>query len=212
MRSIGIIGDVHGKFDEYYNLIKRSGSKETIQIGDMGVGFSKRYDNLLEDYYNDLSSDPGSSHRFFRGNHDSPEVCNRHPNYMGDFGYEEDTGIFWVGGAWSIDYAHRTNGVDIWENEELDDVQWKEVIKLYIEKKPDIVLSHDCPLELYSSMLGYYGSRIFPTKTSRKLNELLNIHVPNRWVYGHHHLSITHEHLGCEFRCLAELEMYELRI
>lgn len=212
MRSIAIIGDVHGKFDEYYQQLKYYGAKESIQVGDMGVGFSKDHDNVLEEYYGYLGYLPESNHRFFRGNHDNPEVCQKNPNYMGDFGYDEETGIFWIAGAWSIDYQWRTAGQDWWVNEELADWQWADVRELYMETKPNIVLSHDCPLDLYPTMLGYYGKRIIPTKTSRELNGLFFDHKPKKWIFGHHHMSIVHEEEGCEFRCLSELEVYELRI
>lgn len=212
MRSIGIIGDVHGKFDEYYRQIKDYQIKESIQIGDMGVGFSSSHDMALDEYLNHLHQDPEASHAFFRGNHDDPAKCNSKDYYMGDWGYNEELDMFWVAGAWSIDKGYRTANVDWWEDEELTDSQWNEVRKAYIEAKPKIVLSHDCPLDLYPTMLGYYGGRIIPTKTSRELAGLLYQHVPEKWFFGHHHQDITHEEWGCEFRCLGELSVYELKI
>lgn len=38
-RKLGCIGDVHGKYGPYRNLIKDKIG--TIQVGDMGVGFRK---------------------------------------------------------------------------------------------------------------------------------------------------------------------------
>ena len=212
MKSIAIIGDVHGKFDEYYQQLKYYEVKDSIQIGDMGVGFSKDHDLVLAEYLNHLQSDGVSNHRFFRGNHDNPAVCQNNPFYMGDWGYEEESGIFWIGGAWSIDHEWRTEGEDIWKDEQLSDEQWEEVREAYAKIKPKFVLSHDAPLDAYSQVLAYHGKRIIPTNTSRELNGLFYMHQPSQWIFGHHHLSITQDYLNCEFRCLAELEVYELRL
>ena len=56
-----IIGDVHGKINEYLQLIKNR--KHSIQLGDFGVGFV------------DIPELP-INHRFIRGNHDNPELLN----------------------------------------------------------------------------------------------------------------------------------------
>lgn len=66
-RKLGCIGDVHGKYGPYRNLIKDKIG--TIQVGDMGVGFRKwphgepqtnpPYDKMVN-----------GKHRFIRGNHD----------------------------------------------------------------------------------------------------------------------------------------------
>lgn len=212
MKSIGIIGDVHGKFDEYYTQIRHYGCKETIQIGDMGLGFGKTSDGTLNTYLDYLNGQANSWHRFFRGNHDNPESCRGHPAHLGDWGYLKEYGIFWIAGAWSIDWEYRKEGVEWWPDEELSDDVWKEVKEAYCDIKPNIVLSHDAPLDVYSQVLGYHGKRIIPTKTSRKLNDLFYQHQANQWIFGHHHTPITQEYLNCEFRCLAELEIYELRI
>lgn len=212
MKSIYIIGDVHGKFDEYYCKIRDFELKNTIQIGDMGVGFDKDHDSVLDYYVEQLNNSADSIHTFFRGNHDDPAKCNTLDYYMGDWGYQEKNGIFWISGAWSIDHSMRKAGVDLWLDEQLSDEVWAEIRKAYAEIKPNIVLSHDAPIDAYSQVLGYHGTRIIPTTTSRELNGLFFIHQPKRWVFGHHHTSITQNYLGCEFRCLEELEIYELRI
>ena len=212
-RSIAIIGDVHGLVDYYCQLLKENGINQSIQIGDMGLGFGKGLDAALEAYLDHLHNmDPDAKHLFFRGNHDDPKACNDFPYYMGDWGYSKTNDIFWIGGAWSIDWEGRTKDVDWWEDEQLTDKQWKEVREAYLDIKPRFVLSHDCPLDMYSKMLGYYGQRNIPTLTSRELNGLFFHHKPKKWIFGHHHMSIVHEEEGCEFRCLNELEIYELRL
>lgn len=75
-----IIGDVHGHIADYMTLA--AASQESIQIGDMGLGFRG------------VSLEPNPAHRFFRGNHDAPQACREHPNYLGDWGYDEARDLF----------------------------------------------------------------------------------------------------------------------
>ncbi|MGY8690848.1 MAG: hypothetical protein ACKVHP_24310 [Verrucomicrobiales bacterium] len=42
-----------------------------------------------------------------------PLVCRSNPRYLGEFGFSED-GLFWLSGAWSIDWQLRTEGVSWW--------------------------------------------------------------------------------------------------
>jgi len=205
-KSIGIIGDTHGKFELYYSLIKKYGIEESIQVGDMGIGFGN--DDLYYAYADEINTED-ENHLFIRGNHDDPAACNKCPHYLGDWGYMEEYGIFYVGGAWSIDREWRTEGQDWWPDEEIVSSEWDAIRTAYNKIKPRIVLTHDCPLDLYASMLGHF--RIIPTLTSRSLNGLFFDHQPEKWIFGHHHQSNVYDYLGTEFRCLNELEAYELR-
>ena len=85
---IRFIGDVHGHIDAYMRV---RGNTPSFQIGDMGLGFPN------------TALPKGGEHRFIRGNHDDPAACRKHPNYAGDFGYDPDCDLFYMGGAWSID-------------------------------------------------------------------------------------------------------------
>src|SRR5215475_1197882 len=103
------IGDVHGKFEPYKRLIKDR--RDTIQVGDMGVGFqgwrngelvyltNPPYDRMVE-----------GNHRFIRGNHDNPGVCRQQRQWIADGAVEGD--MMFVGGAFSIDREWRTEGLD----------------------------------------------------------------------------------------------------
>jgi len=104
-----IIGDIHGYTKTYQKFLKTlNPDQRTIQVGDMGLGFSRVGLPPLPDV-----------HKFFRGNHDSPEKCRAHKNYLGDFGYLLEDNLFWLAGAFSIDRAWRVQGVSYWIDEEL---------------------------------------------------------------------------------------------
>src|SRR6266404_2664369 len=137
--SITIIGDVHGFTKTYQKWLRNNLDPEqrSIQIGDMGLGFAGV--GLPAPGQPPL----GDSHKFFRGNHDSPEKCRAHANYLGDYGYLEEDGIFWVAGAFSIDRAYRIEGVSWWADEELSYAELGKATDLYREVKPRFVLSHE---------------------------------------------------------------------
>src|ERR1700693_5291578 len=115
---IKVIGDVHGKTGLYKRLVRSMPpGQRSIQVGDMGIGFEGvRIHNMSMD------------HRWFRGNHDNPDKCRKHPNYLGDWGYDPETKIFWLAGAFSIDRAWRTEGVSWWADEELSNLELQKAI------------------------------------------------------------------------------------
>ncbi len=219
--SIYAIGDVHGKIWDYQKRLKEEVGPHdwSIQVGDMGVGFA------------DVKLPPMQRHKFFRGNHDSPEKCWRHANYIGDYGYVDQFGInstdprvwkpngfgnilttskvFWVAGASSIDRQHRTEGVSWWSNEELNYVQANRTIDLYKAVKPNIVLSHDCPQSVFCNMFCYPYTEP-ASSTRRLLQALLEIHQPSLWIFGHHHASRRKTIDSVEFICLGELESFHI--
>ena len=71
---ITVVGDIHGKFDQYYNIVK---DKEySICLGDFG--FSDSWQKL---HYSGLDSD---KHKICKGNHDQYEFES--PYDLGNFG------------------------------------------------------------------------------------------------------------------------------
>jgi len=225
------IGDVHGKVHLYEKILKGlpEGSK-SIQIGDMGVGFEGVR----------LYNEPNSPHRFIRGNHDSPSACRAHRRYLGDFGYLPEEGIFYLGGAWSIDAQWRTPGESWWADEELSPEAFGEAQQLYQKVKPRIVVTHEAPTKaalemLYSvplimeytphepcpcdqSMLPKgedykkykAGIHFANTRTSQALQFMLDTHAPEHWVFGHYHRAHSFEIRGCQFTCIPELGVKEI--
>lgn len=189
-----LIGDVHGKIKEYLELIKIL-NDETIQLGDFGIGFIKIPKLSIQ-------------HMFIRGNHDNPKLCKKFPNFMGDFGIFDKYDLFFISGAYSVDYNLRTIGVDWWENEELTNRQIIEAMCLYEKTQPRFVISHDAPRAFLES----HFSGSFNTKTSNFLEQLLGIHEPEIWVFAHHHKSIRQKFGKTHFVGLDELEMYKLEI
>jgi len=191
-----IVGDIHGRLRDL-NAIARKHKNETIvQIGDFGFGFGEMFDidgSLIE-----------SNIRFFRGNHDNPALSNKHPQCLGDFGMFE--GMFFVAGADSIDKGLRIEGLSWWRDEELTIQQFNETIDQYASTKPRVVLSHDCPQSVARDYFGIPEA----SRTRQGLQAMLEIHRPKIWIFGHHHRHFVKEDNKCVFRCLPELQTYDL--
>jgi hypothetical protein len=200
--SVLVIGDVHGYTKSYQKLIERlPAGQRSVQIGDMGLGFSGVGLHRMPD-----------SHTFFRGNHDSPEKCRAHPNYRGDYGYDAETQIFHLAGAWSIDRAYRTENISWWRDEELNYTELTKAIELYEQTKPKFVLSHEAPVKAVSTLLydligPYFLAKAADanSRTSRALQMMLDAHQPEQWIFGHYHVDKEFYAPGCstKFRCVG---------
>ena len=197
---ITIIGDVHGKYKRYHEIIrKKDRHPYTIQLGDFGF----KYDTL--------SNIDSTKHLILPGNHDNYDICYNYPHFMGDYGYTSLNGVefFYYRGAYSIDRDSRTIGIDWWKQEQVDIEGFMKARELYRLKKPDIVLTHDCPEFLVRDYIGPEGI-IYQNITNWALGELYNIHQPKLWIHGHHHTSKTTIYGNTKFVCLDELETYKI--
>lgn len=228
MSQITIIGDVHGKTSQYQKLIRQKlDGKRTLQLGDMGIGFKGV--GLHEMPLN---------HHWFRGNHDDPAKCRLNPNYIGDFGYLENLKLYWVAGAWSIDWEWRTEGVSWWRDEELSYAELDYAIQEHMRVRPEFMVSHEAPSSAAEMMLGglllsippsspesatsvqhdeeygYYKAKLgcVKTRTSQALQTMLGNYAPKEWVFGHYHVAASFYLPGIrtKFTCVPELGTYEL--
>ena len=198
-----MIGDVHGKFKTYNKLIRSGLFDRTIQVGDMGIGFKNHKGEIKDGEFPSF----GMSHRFIVGNHDNREECRKYPNYLGDYGYLEDDGIFYLGGAYSIDVDMRTEGINWWHDEELSYSQFNEAFQIYVDNKPDIVVTHEAPFEIVK--LIYPRKQVYRHATNSALDAFFGEHKPSQWIFGHHHIHWQSNVLGTEFVCVPELEVYD---
>jgi len=205
------IGDVHGSFKKYeYILFKmqhKGGVKGvpcSLQVGDMGLGFRERGEGYEKDGKT-YAPELGPEHKFIRGNHDDPALCNSHPNYAGDWKYFKYPDIFVVGGGFSIDYYWRTPGISWWENEELTNRQAGQMLRYYKKYKPRIVVTHECPTIVKENVLTNSAKRDITSKTELKLQEMYENHKPEFWIFGHHHRKLELNIGGVHFVGLHEL-------
>lgn len=192
MQNILLIGDVHTKIEDYYSILKENSKLSSIQLGDFG--FKKEHENLL----NNIDT---KNHKILFGNHDYYPMIDSSYS-LGHFGIYQN--IFYIRGAYSIDKVCRKEGIDWFPNEELTYKQCVEAFDLYCKIKPEIVISHDCPDFIRSSLfdIPYQEGSI----TSQLLEQMFDFNKPKAWYFGHHHYSITDNIKKCKFQCLNELE------
>jgi len=171
-----LIGDVHGRFDQYKRLI--SGRRDTVQVGDMGIGFFRlRGGEIVPERSPPRAAMVAGNHRFIRGNHDNPEACRRHSQWIRDGAVEGDT--MFIGGAYSIDQGMRTEGLDWWRDEELSIAELDRLIDVYAAAKPTVMVTHDCPQFLEATMLEVVSAHIsIPSRTRQALDAMFARHQP----------------------------------
>jgi hypothetical protein len=199
-----LVGDIHGEFDSLVKIIY-SVKDVVVQLGDLGIGFQHRYVNpaffLDKDAPYELVKITDFQYDrkhfvFIRGNHDAPEMCRKHHNYLGEFGVFKK--VFYVSGAWSIDRAYRKEGLDWWPDEELNMKQMYDALEMYTQVKPDIVMTHECPTSI--SQVIHLDS--ITNRTGQLMDAMLREHQPQQWFFAHHHTS-WHKKVGkTDFRCL----------
>lgn len=192
---ITIIGDVHGKLEEYEKLTIQH--EHSVQIGDMGFNY---------DYLNRINPD---RHVFFGGNHDNYDDYQYFKHALGDFGtfILNDISFFYVRGERSIDKPHRRIGLDWWQEEEIEYRSLDRAIQMYQQHTPPIMFSHGCPASITEKVTvgnRYHG--IKPSVTSVALQRMLDFHSPKIWIFGHHHRSFMRRINDCLFVGLDELE------
>jgi hypothetical protein len=149
------IGDVHCKFNDYVEITKSCNA--SIQVGDFGLGFGIEAPVLAP------------SHRFIRGNHDNPQLCREHSNWIADNSFDATTGTYFLGGGFSVDRALRTVGKDFWPDEELSYSELSAAIEHYEQCKPAIVVSHEAPASIASKLFSGLSQ---PSNTAHALDAI----------------------------------------
>jgi predicted phosphodiesterase len=181
----------------------RRGIDCSIQVGDMGIFDQKDFDRL-PDWRND--------HRFIRGNHDNPQLCRAHPNYLIDMGYLKRYDMFCLAGGFSIDHKRRLEGISKWHDEELSWGDLGSAIQMFGDTKPKIVVSHECPTVVKASVLANCSRRGSPpnpkldstSRTENALQQMFESHKPEIWIFGHYHHKFDEVHEGVRFVGLGD--------
>ncbi len=204
-----LIGDVHGKYGRYKKLIKAV--DHSIQVGDLGVGFRYHGQNAARYGHHEQNPPYDTMVRhnsyFLRGNHDNPGVCRHHSQWIPDGTIKTigNSKVMFVGGALSIDIYRRLEGFSWWSDEELNINELNGIVDKYLEVKPDVMITHECP-EQIAALLNHSFKLDKSSRTRQAFEMMFEEHKPALWVFGHWHHSFNMDVYGTEFRCLAELE------
>lgn len=202
-----IIGDCHGRYNDYKKITESTDC--SIQLGDFGF----KYDILK-----DIDS---VQHRIFGGNHEYYPELFKIPHNLGHFGLRklDSLSFYFIRGGHSIDKTQRILGFDYFEEEELNFEQAAECINDFAYTKPDIVLSHECPMSVERELFkdrSFVRSWGYPDNwnsyTSKILQYCLMNHRPKLYLFGHFHSFRDQVINGTRFICLPELATCEVSI
>jgi len=202
-----IVGDVHGKIDQFLDLVadyRKTSNDLIIQLGDLG--FQKQWDEVRQ-YCKDNKE---FNLRIIPGNHDAynlelNEWCNIFPLLVDNI-WNDCSDCFGLRGANSIDKHLRTVGRDWFEEEEMSYTQLGKGVDDFIVSKPKYMFSHTCPSSVKKQLFGYDES----SRTEQALQVMFELHQPEYWFFGHFHRHVDEVINGTRFICLAELQTFEL--
>jgi hypothetical protein len=133
------------------------------------------------------------------------------PGYIPDGRVEGHT--MFVGGAWSIDHAWRTEGLTWWRDEECSIEQFNQMLDTYAIVRPRVMITHDCPtqaaIDIFQKRGLLWGGReakLENTRTASALQAMFEIHQPDFWFFGHWHHTLHQKIHNTHFQCLGELD------
>lgn len=199
-----IFGDTHGDHHWYKQQIMSANIQNipTFHVGDFGIGFPRgeRWDNYWLEDRDNLSQ----MNSVIAGNHDNPLWVKECPLFLPRYSFRDN--IFSMHGAFSIDQDWRKPGISWWEAEELGWDEMKKARELYIESKPDIVITHDGPVDALTYMfpMQMMNPDIRPSRTQMFLQSIFEEHKPKYHFFGHWHHTLQCEWEGCTFQCIGE--------
>lgn len=233
-RGLIFCGDVHGYFEKLVWTITvryKIKNSSVVVCGDFGVGFeSKKHLNNLYKHCKKRLEESDITIYVARGNHDDPDYFKNPEKYN----YErlkfledhkvyniENKKVYVIGGANSVDYRWRID----WNNEpshkERNKKVWwedEDVVKLPIEKLStntvDIIVSHEAPLSFSPIISRPEGLDTFQynkiLECRNYLNDILKTMSTKYWFYGHYHTSYSGSYNNTIYKCLDELELFEI--
>jgi hypothetical protein len=191
--------------------VQSKGLDCSLQLGDMGVSWDEDVEAL---------QNISMQHRFIRGNHDNPELCRTIPNFIGDWGYDEHTDIFWVGGGFSIDAAVRQRDMKLkrvkgpiwWPDEEIAKKEHKKIREVYAKAEPRILVSHEGPPAVKSVVLPWeHAKHRINSDTEGLLYDLWCMYPPDLWICGHYHRKAEWNAGKTDFVVLNEMKFGPLK-
>lgn len=229
--GLRVVGDPHGYLDEKSPQGKsffqyKVPTQHLISLGDNGFDLSA------------LDKRPYDDHKevhLLAGNHDHYGLVKQYENYfLGDFGIKHiafgcspyKMSFYFVRGAESIDYTHRTEGVDLFkQDEELSVAQGYALMDDFGPNKPNILISHDAPISAIKALHQASSKKGFVRRndhgvlsnqasaTQQMLESVLQqISHEVDWFVGHHHQTKTFRLGTVTFHFLGELDFMDLPV
>ena len=206
---IYITGDIHRDFSRL-NYLEYRPNDMLIILGDVGINY---YLNEEDNKLKKLLSSYNLKLFCVRGNHEErPENINSYneiemfsgkvyvedkfPNLVfakdGEVYNMDGMSVLVIGGAYSIDKPYRiAYGYNWFSEEQLSDVEMKNILKRTIGKHFDIILSHTCPYKYEPREI--FLNEIDQSKVDKSMEYFLDKVEKNvdydKWYCGHYHIN-----------------------
>jgi predicted phosphodiesterase len=204
-KGIVFIGDIHGDTAMYEEALKQVPEDYiSIQLGDLGVGFTREIDAEIERLHKEYPTA-----YWIRGNHDNPSYSCPYNRCL-ESGYYPDLKMFVFSGAESPDRHLRVEGLNWWKEEEHTQSYMGYLISLAKWEDIKLFVSHDGPLGITKFMFPQYMWGQEGSRTANALQKIWNVTCPDNWVFGHHHATSYREEFGCNFYCVDQYKMMPL--
>lgn len=205
-----VVGDVHGELDRYRKLVQDS--EYSVALGEFGFSYKK----ILNLFLTGLDTE---RHFIVPGNHDLPIAMADMPNAFWHPGFgllscpTDTRTVFFVRGAKSVDKALRIEGRDWFREEELSYHVLKAAVEMYENIKPQVVLTHECPASIKPLVLPSHQV-LDCDGTPEALQQMLEIHPPTIWVFGHYHKTrtILSDDMKTTFIALGECRAVDINL
>lgn len=208
MAKIMVLGDVHGQTQWLRNVVKkakRNGVEKILQVGDFGIWTHEEEGHRFLDSVNEELRKNGIKLYFLGGNHENWDHLNwweknnaksyhghvfvrSHILYTGRvnrwvWGEKGSEKVFQtVGGAVSVDKAHRKVGKSLWLDEEIPE---RVVYGLEKANRPcDYLFTHDAPSVVPMTRL---KDDLDSTRHRGYMDRIGRATRPNLWFHGHYH-------------------------
>jgi hypothetical protein len=210
-KKIGVVGDIHGKFDILNDIIRRHELDLVLCTGEFG--YWPRYEKIAKA---DTIDTTNTTILFCDGNHEDHmalkdlthnEVAPR-VFYMprgSTFTFKNGKTALFLGGANSIDAACRTYLVDYFPSQEILSASDFKNLPDY-NTEITYVISHTCPTEMFDELNIRNTDERDPSRNF--LTEVLNIYKPRYWFFGHFHMYATRKYnkTDTKWMCLNRID------
>lgn len=201
-----VVGDIHGRFNDLNVLMNKKKPDVVLQAGDNAY------------FWENESSEKqikSNTHVFMiPGNHEDFNMINdrvgRHgeaPVKLEDRVYYCPIGstiklngktIMFIGGGESVDKNKRIEGIDWFPDELLNQKDIDYILGRNI--KPDIIISHTCPMLFNMTKARRYDKWGDPTRHA--LSIFLEEFKPEQWIFSHWHCWLDGKYNNTEWTCL----------
>lgn len=192
------VGDSHGNFANFNSVVESAlaalGEVEVSEIVSVGdFGFWPRFG---------LSYSKGNFDqkvRFIDGNHEDFDALHA-TTLPNDYWQCEhvargtfENGVFFMGGASSIDKARRTIGRDWFEAENISYAEFYAAAEVAETNDVNVMCCHDSIMSAYPRLIGGNKGERVSDPNAEALEQLFQIASPKVYIHGHHHVTTRYQ-------------------